>query len=129
MKLNEKLFKIPINISDDDYSDHTEIEEVEVSDNEIKHWIETKYSAGEIMDLAKMALENNEEDTSDLDLDQAIDIVMDYEEYDDIPEFADIEDYIQKQVDDYYMTDAIDNYDDEQSQIDTDKDLETQDLI
>lgn len=99
---------------EDDFETYTE--EVEVSDDDIRHYIDTFLSAEDVMNYAKQIAP--EEFKNNADLDFAYELLIDeFDEHDDIPDIADLNDYIQDCVQNDYEEEA-------REQIITDKENE-----
>ena len=111
LKLNEKMMTVKIDVGDEDYSE-IEYEEVQVSDNDIKQYIDSYLTAEDVIAYAKEIAPEVFEDES-ADLDTAYDILVDeFDEHDDIPDIYDLKDYIEDRVQSDYIDKAYDQYSD-----------------
>lgn len=91
---------------DDNDPGESSIEEVYVPDDEIRHYIDTYLSAEDVLNFAKQIdPEWFKENPSDIDT--AYDILTDeFDEHDDIPDLADLNEYIQDCVQRDYEEEA-----------------------
>ena len=106
LKLDEKMMTVKIDVGDEDY------EEVQVSDNDIKQYIDSYLTAEDVITYAKEIAPEVFEDES-ADLDTAYDILVDeFDEHDDIPDIYDLKDYIEDRVQSDYIDKAYDQYSD-----------------
>lgn len=111
LKLNEKMMTVKIDVGDEDYSE-IEYEEVQVSDNDIKQYIDSYLTAEDVITYAKEIAPEVFEDES-ADLDTAYDILVDeFDEHDDIPDIYDLKEYIEDRVQSDYIDTAYDQYSD-----------------
>lgn len=111
LKLDEKMMTVKIEVGDEYYSE-TEYEEVEVDDNDIKHYIDTYLTAEDVITYAKEIAPEMFKDKS-ADLDTAYDILVDeFDEHDDIPDIKDLREYIEDMVQSNYQDEAYEQYSD-----------------
>ena len=93
-------------VNEDGFETYTE--EVEVSDDDIRHYIDTFLSAEDVMNYAKQIAPEEFEDNADLDF--AYELLIDeFDEHDDIPDIAELNDYIQTCVQEDYEEEAREN--------------------
>ena len=111
LKIEKKMVTVKIDVGDEDYSE-IEYEEVQVSDNDIKQYIDSYLTAEDVITYAKEIAPEVFEDKS-ADLDTAYDILVDeFDEHDDIPDIYDLRDYIEDRVQSDYIDKAYDQYSD-----------------
>lgn len=93
MILDERLFRT-LTEDEEDYNDIT------ISDNDIKHCIDTELSANEILSVVKQMMKQDgasKKEIDNLDLDDATQFLIDNfddDKYSDIKEVGDLKDYI-----------------------------------
>lgn len=99
--LIEKYMNVETEFQTGEYDFETYTEEVEVSDDDIRHYIDTYLSAEDVINFAKQIAP--EEFKNNADLDFAYELLIDeFDEHDDIPDIADLNDYIQSCVQNDY---------------------------
>ena len=110
--LIEKYMNIPINVGGDEYDPgEAEIVEVDIDEDEIRHYIDTYLSAEDVLTYAKEISPDDFEGKNSADLDFAYDLlVSEFDEHDDIPDLADLNEYIQDCVNRDYKDEASDIY-------------------
>lgn len=88
IKLKESYFKVPV-INEETWE--TKNKEIFVPNSELIHWIDERYSAEEVLDLAKKTLKeagdeeiNQKIKDGEYDLDDAYDTLLDFESYGNI---------------------------------------------
>lgn len=105
--LIEKYMEVETEFENEDGVE-TYTEEVEVSDDDIRHYIDTFLSAEDVMDYAKQIAPEEFKDNADLDF--AYELLIDeFDEHDDIPDIAELNDYIQTCVQEDYEEEAREN--------------------
>lgn len=105
--LIEKYVEVETEFENEDGFE-TYTEEVEVSNDDIRHYIDTFLSAEDVMDYAKQIAP--EEFKNNADLDFAYELLIDeFDEHDDIPDIAELNDYIQTCVQEDYEEEAREN--------------------
>lgn len=105
--LIEKYMEVETEFENEDGFE-TYTEEVEVSNDDIRHYIDTFLSAEDVMDYAKQIAP--EEFKNNADLDFAYELLIDeFDEHDDIPDIAELNDYIQTCVQEDYEEEAREN--------------------
>ncbi len=112
--LIEKYMDVPITVGGNEYDPgETEVIEVEVSDDEIRHYIDTYLSAEDVLTYAKEIAPKEFEGENAADLDLAYDIlVYEFDEHDDIPDIKDLNEYIQDCVQGDYEREAYEIWSD-----------------
>lgn len=110
--LIEKYMNVEIDVGGDEYDfGDTEYEEVEVSNSEIRHYIDTYLSAEDVLDYAKQIAPEEFKDENSADLDLAYDILIEeFDEHDDIHDIADLNEYIQECVNHDFKNEAYEQY-------------------
>lgn len=110
--LIEKYMNVSVNIGGDEYDPgETEIIEIDVDEDEIRHYIDTYLSAEDVLTYAKEISPDDFGGENAADLDFAYDIlVSEFDEHDDIPDLADLNEYIQDCVNQDYKEIAVDSY-------------------
>lgn len=99
--LIEKYMNVETEFQTGEHDFETYTEEVEVSDDDIRHYIDTYLSAEDVINFAKQIAP--EEFKNNADLDFAYELLIDeFDEHDDIPDIADLNDYIQDCVQNDY---------------------------
>lgn len=99
--LIEKYMNVETEFQTGENDFETYTEEVEVSDDDIRHYIDTYLSAEDVINFAKQIAP--EEFKNNADLDFAYELLIDeFDEHDDIPDIADLNDYIQDCVQNDY---------------------------
>jgi len=103
--LIEKYMNVETEFQTGENDFETYTEEVEVSDDDIRHYIDTYLSAEDVINFAKQIAP--EEFKNNADLDFAYELLIDeFDEHDDIPDIADLNDYIQDCVQNDYEEEA-----------------------
>lgn len=109
--LIEKYVDVRVELPDmhDEYGDpDVYYEEVYVSDNEIKHYIDTYLSAEDVLNYAKQIDAKQFDNEADLDL--AYQILIDgFDEHDDIEDIRDLHEYIADCIQDDYEQEAAES--------------------
>ena len=108
--LLEKYMEIQVDLPDmeDEYGDpDIYYEEVEVNDNDIRHYIDTYLSAEDVLDYAKKISPEKFDKKNGADIDLAYDILInEFDEHDDIDDIRDLNEYIQDCVQNDYEKEA-----------------------
>lgn len=105
--LIEKYMSIPVEVPTSQYDSETYWEEVEVSESDLRHYIDTYLSAEDVLDYAKMIAPESFTDKNSADIDLAYDILVnEFDEHDDIPDFKALNEWVQDYVIDNYTEEA-----------------------
>lgn len=106
--LIEKYLTVQTELEDEHGSSEIYTEEVYVSNNDIKHYIDTYLSAEDVLNYAKqIAPEYFEDNNADLDLAYEI-LIEEFDEHDDIADIEDLNNYIQDCVQQDYEDEVRD---------------------
>ncbi len=111
--LLEKYMEVQVELPDmDDEFGEPEIyyEEIEVKDDEIRHYIDTYLSAEDVLDYAKQISPDKFSKQNGADIDLAYDVLInEFDEHDDIDDIRDLNEYIQDCVQNDYSKEAKEN--------------------
>lgn len=110
--LIERYMNVNVTVGGDEYDPgETVTEEVYVRDEDIKHYIDTFLSAEDVLNYAKEIAPQEFEEGEAVDLDLAYEILIDgFDENDDIPDFKELNEYIQECVQNDYQNEAAEQY-------------------